>query len=190
MSYQSGTNYDLSFSTNTTANNNLVLESVEVNGVTLNTAPLKLTEYLSDVLIVMIVEFIWFQLEEHGDSSDTTAEYNPEFVSTIEESLNSTIINRGTDNAFDNVSTDASSNNIERIDYVFFDGLQAELMVGEAGFTIVERNGNDNIKIAPITAIDNSGNPTAFGQLTDVASSAFGGDAGTFENYYLSRCRY
>ena len=181
-SYSTGTNYNLSFSTATTANNNLVLESVEVNGVTMPIATQADNVFIrraDNANVSGDVEFIWFQLEEHSGSTDTTAEYSPEFVSTIEESLNSPIINRGTDNAFDNVSSGQARNNIERIDYIFSDGLQAAL-IGEAGFTIVERNGNDDIKIAAITAVDVDGNPTAFGTLTNVPRTAFGGNAGQF----------
>ena len=83
-------------------------------------------------------------------------------------------INRGSDNVFNNDSTsDLTYNNIERLDCIYRLGT-ASLDPSKAGFLITERGGNDPFKIAAITAIDASGNPTAFGPVLSVATSAYG----------------
>ncbi|NJN35451.1 MAG: hypothetical protein HC817_15525, partial [Saprospiraceae bacterium] len=119
-----------------------------------------------------VSEFLWFEQVEHTGATDLTAEFAPSFTSRMSQALNSNIINRGSDNLFNNVSS-FNGNNIERVDYVFSTGLSAQ-NPSEAGFTIFERNGNDNFKMAAITAIDASGNPTAFGSVVNLTPSVFG----------------
>ncbi len=95
----------------------------------------------------------------------------PSFVGTVEEALNSNVINRGADNIFTN--TASNNNNVERIDYIFEDG-QSAADTSSAGFLILERNGNDDLQIAAITELDADGNAVGFGDPVDLPRSAFG----------------
>jgi hypothetical protein len=84
----------------------------------------------------------------------------------METALNRNYINQGTDNIFANTGNeDGNNNNIERVDVVFPSGLSTS-SINESGFALFERGNNnthDPFRIAAITAIDASGNPTAFG---------------------------
>lgn len=92
----------------------------------------------------------------------------------MEKVMKDGYINRGSDNVFNNDPTsDLTFNNIERVDFVYKPGIEATV-ASSAGFLIAERGGNDPFKIAAITAIDASGNPTAFGSVLSVATSAYG----------------
>ncbi|MDB9376137.1 SdrD B-like domain-containing protein [Nodularia sphaerocarpa] len=106
--------------------------------------------------------------------SNSNTQMRSSYTNTMEEALLGTIINKGIDNAFSNDNSFAS-NNIERIDYILTAGLS--IPVGTAvdiGFMILERGGNDPFNIAPITALDASGNPSQFGQLKTVPASTWG----------------
>lgn len=83
-------------------------------------------------------------------------------------------INRGSDNVFNNdAGSDLTYNNIERVDFVYKTGI-ATTSLTAAGFVIAERGGNDPFKIAAITGIDANGNPTSFGPVLSVPTSAYG----------------
>lgn len=92
----------------------------------------------------------------------------------MESVMKEGLINRGSDNVFNNDSgSDLTFNNIERVDFVYKPGI-ATTATTAAGFVIAERGGNDPFKIAAITGIDANGNPTAFGPVLSVAASAYG----------------
>jgi len=82
--------------------------------------------------------------------------------------LNNNVLNHGTDNLFTNASNgDANNNNIERVDVVFTTGISTTLPA-DAGFVLCERgsnNAHDGFRIAAITGIDASNNPTSFGAV-------------------------
>ncbi|MFE4106689.1 hypothetical protein [Almyronema epifaneia] len=96
------------------------------------------------------------------------------YVDDMTTAMLSRISNRGIDNAFSNDNS-VASNNVERIDYIVSSGLSVpSANLGDIGFLILERGGNDPFKIAAITALDSNGNPSAFGQVVSVDSSVWG----------------
>jgi uncharacterized repeat protein (TIGR01451 family) len=106
----------------------------------------------------------------------------PSELNSIEQALLSRAINRGIDNVFNNVSISVNNqdtrNNIERIDYLIGNpGVQLTAAdLGNVGFLIDERGGNDPFAIAAVTAIDPAtGDPTAYGPLVQVPANAWGG---------------
>lgn len=118
-------------------------------------------------------ELIRFEQDSRGDTSLNLA---PAAVGTMEEALVSDVINRSTDNVFTNQGNpDGNNNNIERVDFVATTGLSApESGREQLGFVVLEFSGDDPFQIAPITAIDEQGNPTAFGDLLDVDAQLWG----------------
>ena len=108
------------------------------------------------------------------DSNHTKVESS--FISTMEEAVRSEFINIGTDNVFANKNEGTPNyNNIERVDFLIDDGFVVnENYVGNAGFLLLERGGNDPFKIAAITAVDANGNPSAFGNLLDISKDTWG----------------
>jgi hypothetical protein len=109
-------------------------------------------------------QLIWF--EQAPGSTETDVQLRPSFVNTMEEALFGDIVNRGTDNLFDNFDNDQGNfNNIERVDYISTAGLTVPVVPANQGFLILERNGNDPFNIAAITALDANGDPSTFGNL-------------------------
>lgn len=95
---------------------------------------------------------------------------------TMESLAFGDIINRGIDNLFANsVSAGTSANNIERVDVIFSSGLTpiAENLTTH-GFLIMDRGGNDFFKVAAITGLDGSNDPTGYGALHGVISTTWG----------------
>ena len=119
-------------------------------------------------------QIIWYELLA-PNSTNTNLNLAPERAvpsedgPAMETALFSEFINRGTDNIFSNQGNrDGNVNNIERVDYISTSGLPFPEDQGDLdgiGFLILERGGNDPFKIAAITAIDEQGNPTAYGDL-------------------------
>lgn len=87
---------------------------------------------------------------------------------SVSEVLKDLIVNRGVLDVFSNQAGNATSetpNNIERVDFVFSQGIVASSdpnQLDEAGHIVMEKSGNNPVKVAAITAIDAAGNPTAF----------------------------
>jgi hypothetical protein len=100
------------------------------------------------------------------------------YAPDTETILRSQTINRGTDNTFVNTGNSAGNNsNIERIDFVTPAGLKASTdptQINDIGFLILERNGNDSVKIAAITGVDAFGTPTSFGPVVTQVASGWG----------------
>jgi len=166
--YASGTTYNLSFSSTAIDSNNLVIKNFTIGANTLyisKKAAIPKFRRNNNVNWSDSIEFIFF---ETGSFSSPNLDLKPSFVSTMEEALNSTIINRGTDNMFVNSSTIAG-NNIERVDYIYSLGIKGIDNVNE-GFLLTERNGNDNLRIAAILSLDGSNDPASFGALLAVPS--------------------
>ena len=91
------------------------------------------------------------------------------FFPTMEEALVCTCINRGADNVFANTGR-TNLNNIQRLDYIFDDGIVVPNDPAEGGFPIFERGGNDPFKLAVIKDVDNNGDPIEFDTVRSYSS--------------------
>ncbi len=77
------------------------------------------------------------------------------------------VINVGALDVFNNIG--AQAKNIERIDFVFIDGIKVTAQTLDAtGHVATEKSGNNPIQIAAITGISPEGNPTEYGSLVTV----------------------
>lgn len=115
---------------------------------------------------------MFYELESEDAS---TVNLKPGFNNTMEEVLLSAIVNRGTDNVFGNQGDGSgNNNNIERIDFIFDDGIIVSGTPSNEGFIILERGGNDAFKITPITGLDVNGNPVAFGDVVSIGTGDWG----------------
>lgn len=89
--------------------------------------------------------------------------------------FNSNNFYTGTENLFANVDTNSyNNNNIERVDVVFGTGLLAS---NDLVFALWERGaaaGHDGFKVAAITGVDGSGNPTSYGSVATFAANTWG----------------
>ena len=93
----------------------------------------------------------------------TTVFFDCGYVDTMEDLVNSFVLNRGSDNLFANANSQ-TLNNIERVDMILDDGI-GSVAPARTGFLLMERGGNDNFKMAAITSLDASGNVATLGPL-------------------------
>lgn len=84
---------------------------------------------------------------------------------------------RGSDNLFSNTADgNGNNNNIERLDIVISGGLTL-ISAEDQGFAIMERGGvnqHDSFVVSVITAVDGSGNPTAYSNVVRANSADYG----------------
>ena len=95
-------------------------------------------------------------------------------------------LNYGTDNIFTN--TAANDNNVERIDYIYKTGINiAGAATADIGFVILERGGNDNVRLAAILSVDAGFNPTSLGPLLQVGGADWGASGINYETVVFRR---
>ncbi|MEM7373634.1 MAG: hypothetical protein AAF587_33735 [Bacteroidota bacterium] len=168
--YSAGTSYSLSFSSSSVSDNNLILDFIKVGTDTLypsNKIAIPKVRRQDNSIWTGTREVLFF---ERATFSSPNVDLSPGFVSTIESALNSTTVNRGVDNLFQNTSS-SDGNNVERLDYIYANGLKAS-NVSKEGFLLLEKGGNDKLRIAAILSLDGSGDPASFGSLVAVPSGA------------------
>ncbi|HEX2629573.1 MAG TPA: hypothetical protein VHM26_11185, partial [Chitinophagaceae bacterium] len=85
-------------------------------------------------------------------------------------------ITSGYDNIFENTINNLHASNIERLDFIIPGGLTALTNTDRtnSGVAVFDRGTGDPFKIAAITAVDASNNPTAYGNLVSVTAANFG----------------
>lgn len=121
-----------------------------------------------------------------GNVSGTGTEASPinvyfraEYVETLEDLINSYVINRGVDNIFGNRSDQNTHNNVERVDLILDEGVEVPygIPLGYIGILLMERAGNDSYKVAAITGLNPDGTVASLRPLVSRMSSGFGGTA-------------
>ena len=86
--------------------------------------------------------------------------------------LSGRVINRGTLDTFTN--TGPAPKNIERIDFVYANGLLTSLSDGGldvSGHIVAEKRGNNPLQMAAITGLDSLGEPSSYGPLVRVSAA-------------------
>jgi Secretion system C-terminal sorting domain len=111
---------------------------------------------------------------EANTSSATTFNMLPNYQGDMEPFFNNRVYNKGTDNFFDNTSS--NSNNVERLDWIVSAGFSTAAPA-KLGFAIFERGAvaaHDPFCIAAITSLDAMGNPATYGPIVRVATASYG----------------
>ncbi|MGK7889350.1 MAG: DUF4347 domain-containing protein, partial [Leptolyngbyaceae cyanobacterium] len=184
---QTGTDFDnYNFRTNATEDN------LVITGFTASSGSFSFVQLADQINIQRVNnagtdyerDLFWY---EDDTTSGRTLNLKPQRAFSLEEALRSDIINRGADNVFVNTTSEVNTNNIERIDFVVTTGLSAPTAnLSDTGFLVMERGGNDNVKIAAITGIDEFGQPTAYGSLNTVNTGAWGASSFAFSTSVLN----
>jgi len=166
--------------------NDLVISSFEIDAETF-----EITRF-ADRINILRVDNVDIDTEkqllffEDAGSSGTTINLRPSFLNTMEEALLNEGINRGTDNVFAN-DGGTNTNNIERIDFIFEGGITVPSDPSTDGFTLLERGGNDDFKIAAITGLDANGDPDGFGEIISIdRTEDWGGTQWSFATEVLA----
>ena len=121
-----------------------------------------------------------------GTVTNTRIDVEGEQAFSMEQAMNDDYITSGGLDVFLNVDTGVEeANNIERIDFVVPAGINLPSTPGllsEIGTIANEKHGNNNYKIAMITALDAMGNPSTFGPLRQVQGNVDYGNLGRPED--------
>lgn len=113
---------------------------------------------------------VWSEAKLSGSTFNLFTEYQNEMETIFADR----VYNRGTDNLFDNTSENA--NNIERLDYIL-SSAYSNSEPEKVGFAVFERGAagaHDAFIIAAITAVDGSGDPSAYGNIIRVKAANYG----------------
>lgn len=102
---------------------------------------------------------------------------------TPDEAFGGRDLSDGVENVFQNTGSLAKT--IERIDYVYVPGFQANntAQLNGAGFSFFERDANNRFATAAITGVDVNGDPTSFGNIVSFGAGTSNPFAGTVTNY-------
>ena len=114
-----------------------------------------------------------------AETTDSPRNYKADFPGTgsscdMAAVMSGNIINRGALDVFNNTHDSGTKKNIERIDFIFTDGITAPALAAnltETGHVVTEKSGNNAVKIAAITVLDGSGAPYTYGPLVEVKPS-------------------
>ncbi|MCH5717523.1 hypothetical protein [Niabella hibiscisoli] len=127
-------------------------------------------------------------LFETGSRTGNTVNLAPDYSSTMEDLINSYVINRGTDNVFINTGGN-TTNNIERFDLILANPVDvSRYNPNTSGFLLMERNGNDIFKVSAITGFNSAGNTvTALNTPATVNIANWGSTGYSFESVVMQR---
>ncbi|MFT6871432.1 MAG: hypothetical protein ACJAVN_000430 [Roseivirga sp.] len=133
---------------------------------------------------------IWYQLNQINTAPNPDElDIDPNIVADADGIYLSGNLNAGYDNILVN-DDDLASGSIEveteRVDVIWYSGIQTSDPT-TAVFPVIERGGNDNIVIAPITALDSNGEPSTYGTAVGIGENFWPGIGQTFSDYLILR---
>ena len=136
---------------------NLLVTSYVAGGVTYDNF------VLPDTLIIQRTDagrqLVIFYEYDNVNNTTNTIDIDAEQQTNEDAIYQSGFLNAGYDNILVNNATNFA--NVERIDIIYYSGVVTS-SPSTAVFPIVERGGNDDIKVAAIKALDASGNPSEY----------------------------
>jgi len=97
------------------------------------------------------------------------------YENDLEVFLNNHVYNKGADNLFDNATSDTTSNNVERLDWILPGGYGTPAP-DKVGFAVFDRGASgahDKFCIAAITSLNGLGAPATYGNLVRVATANY-----------------
>lgn len=115
---------------------------------------------------------IWYTLNRL-DNMVLEIDLDADEVSNADDIYQSGVLNAGYDNILVNDDDEGENTiqaQVERLDVIWYGGI-VTCSPSTAVFPIIERGGNDQIKIAAITALDVNGDPSAYGTMVDIENS-------------------
>ncbi|MCO6359400.1 T9SS type A sorting domain-containing protein [Roseivirga pacifica] len=141
---------------------------------------------------------IWYELLTDPSGQVQTLDLAPSESEDADLIYQNKVVNAGYDNILVNIDDElaGAQAETERVDIIWFTGV-VTCEPNNAIFPVVERGGNDHIKVAAITSLDASGNPDGFSDLVEITKSDWpygegktltaDGELTTFDNFLLLR---
>lgn len=133
---------------------------------------------------------IWYTLTQFDNSAaPIRLVLEADAVSDADALYQSGNVNAGYDNILVNTDDQGGGTiqaQIERVDVIWYNGI-VTCAPANAVFPVIERGGNDEIRIAAITALDANGNPSAYSSTVLVEDSDWPQTGVTYNNYLVLR---
>lgn len=133
---------------------------------------------------------IWYQLNQINTLPDPDdLDLDPSIVAEADAIYLSGNLNAGYDNILvneDDLATGSIEVETERVDVIWYSGIQTSDPT-TAVFPVIERGGNDNIIIAPITSLDSNGDPATYGTAIGIGETDWPGTGQTYTAYLILR---
>ncbi|MBL0355993.1 MAG: T9SS type A sorting domain-containing protein [Chitinophagaceae bacterium] len=189
----SSANYQYTFGASTQATNHLkklnsFIIGSEVYTYADNASSVVKIRRVNNTVVAGTRTLLW--VEKSANATNSKIAVVNEYNDNMESVFDGNSLNQGTDNLFANQGDgNGNNNNIERLDVIFTGGVISTIN-SKVGFALFERgddNAHDPFVIAPITAIDVNGNPTAYGNILRVNTASFGNLPSSSTNYYIVR---
>lgn len=174
----SSTNFSYSYGSNSTYNDNQVsLLSLQAGSASYRYEGIDVEVFFRRVNNDNVIgerDLMFYFGDRNNNTINLKAPYEDKMKTAFEGNTN---LLRGSDNLFANEGDgNGNINNIERMDVVINSGLALSSAASQ-GFSIMERgniNQHDPFVVGVITAIDGSGNPTAYSNLIRANSANYG----------------
>lgn len=127
----------------------------------------------------------FYEYTSAAPSSSGNNYFEASYESTLENVINSYVVNRGSDNIFANSGASTYAN-IERLDLIKTEAITV-VAPDRQGFLVNERGGNDNFKVAAIKTINASNEVTSLGNLVQITTSQWGKVGPNMQTLVMSR---
>ena len=131
---------------------------------------------------------IWYTLITDPDGN-FTLDLDPEEVTDADEIYKLRSVNAGYDNILVNEDNQASGSiqaQTERVDIIWYNGI-VTCAPENAVFPVVERGGNDEVKVAAITSLDSNGEPDGYSDMVLIEDNDWPQTGQAFNNYLVFR---
>lgn len=133
---------------------------------------------------------IWYTLQTDPDDGNvTTLDLDPDAIPDADLIYQTRNINAGYDNVLvndDDEGVGAIQAQTERVDIIWRTGI-VTCEPDNAVFPVVDRGGNDEVKIAAITALDANGDPSSYSTLVSIEDADWPGAGQSYDNFLILR---
>lgn len=131
----------------------------------------------------------WYTMDLiNTGTSPNTLVLEPDRANDLETMYQSGILNAGFDDLL--INTDDVDGyappQVERIDVLWYSGM-VSCAPNNTAFTIIERGGDDDIRVAAVTALDANGNPSSYGSTVLIEANDWPQTGSTFSNFMVLR---
>jgi hypothetical protein len=179
-----GTSFTVRFNAPSTANI-IRLNQFTVGGFTSNVITMPVESHVrlrrasnADIGDARNYYNFWEQYSSSPAVGATSGTFNftaPEVINP-EDAFILNNLTSGYDNIFHNTIANPHLGNIERVDFIIPEGLKCFNNRDrlESGVAVIDRGAGDPFKIAAITGLNASGDPSSFGSLISVTAASFG----------------
>ncbi|MCE7996800.1 MAG: T9SS type A sorting domain-containing protein [Roseivirga sp.] len=132
---------------------------------------------------------VWYTMDQiNSGTSPATLVLEPDRANDLEAMYQAGNVNTGFDDLL--INTDDIDGyappQVERVDVLWYSGM-VSCAPANVVFTIIERGGDDDIRVAAITALDVNGDPSAYGSTVLIEANDWPQTGSAFSNFMVLR---